>query len=104
MPWIVSECRMECLADDTKIYAADKTREEAVTKLNTALQVAATRFEDNLLPLNEKVRKLMLIASQKSRSTTNNTNGVNDVILNGCRLEEMDAITYLSIIVDYYLI
>ncbi|OQV17545.1 putative Collagen alpha-5(IV) chain [Hypsibius exemplaris] len=60
--------------------------------------------DDNSLPLNEKKCKVMLIASQESRTKTNDVNGVNGVILNGCQLEEVDTITYLGVVVDHHLI
>ncbi|OWA49798.1 hypothetical protein BV898_14333 [Hypsibius exemplaris] len=67
------------------------------------LKTLMEKRADNLLPLNEKKCKVMLIASQKSRIKADDANDVNGVILNGCRLEEVNAITYLGVVLDHHL-
>ncbi|OQV20432.1 hypothetical protein BV898_05478 [Hypsibius exemplaris] len=52
--------------------------------------------------LDEKKSKVMLVASQKSRTKANDANGVNRVILNRCRLEKVNDIIYLCVVVDHH--
>ena len=84
-------------ADDTALVAHGKTADEVSLALNTAINRAATWFNNHRLSLNVKKTKLMLIGTTNKVSTEMS---IPPVYYNNEKVEEVSVFKYLGIMLD----
>lgn len=81
-------------ADDTTVYAADKSLENAITTMNAELQKVSAWFDANKLTLNVDKTQVMML-SRKRKITP-----IGRVTLRGQEIDRVDSAKFLGVIVD----
>lgn len=85
---------MKMFADDTLVYVTANNIEEAILNINQDLSILFDKICQNKLKLNVKKTKVIIISNKSY-----NTDNVN-IYIDGKKLEIVEEIKYLGIIVD----
>ena len=86
---------IECFADDTMLFCAGKTEDEATQKLNVLLEESSCWFAKNKRALNAKKTVVMVIKTTRSQQVRSV-----DIILGSTKLELMEKVKYLGVLID----
>ena len=88
---------LNLFADDTLLAVSDKDLNSAIERINMELQSIEHYLAINKLKLNTSKCKAMILTRQKQKHIDNNS--VN-IILNNAKLEIVNEIKYLGLILD----
>lgn len=95
------QCKYHCFADDTVIYAEGSNVEELVSVIDEELKELNEWFSVNKLKLNISKTKAMCIANEvKYRRMVEHQNVIS---VDGKKIQFVEVIKYLGIMVDYKL-
>ena len=97
----VRACTIHLFADDTLLYFYSKDLKHLISTINRDLKILHDYFNINILKLNTKKTKFMLIANAKFQQEFH-INNLNLKIGNEL-IERVDQIKYLGFIIDSYL-
>ena len=99
LPNCLNSCEISVYADDTVLYYSSESVTSIEAKLNDDLLNVHKWFTDNLLSLNEKKSKFMLIGGQQRLKSCS---GVS-ININESILERTDTFKYLGITINQYM-
>lgn len=90
------ECSIKMFADDTVIYVPGKSSAEVERKMNMLLSIVEKWMERNKLKMNVEKTKYMIVSSVRKVVSRN----IVLKCLDGTKLERVESIKYLGIIID----
>lgn len=87
---------IQCRADDTTVYVAEKEVEEVVETLNADLNVVSIWMKKNLLMINLKKSVVFFLKGKRRQIESN----ILDVVLDYTELDVVQPVKILRVIVD----
>lgn len=91
----ITDCDVNCFADDTMLYATGTTKEEVERKLQVALDQAVKWYNVNRLVINPGKCKSMVISRVDDEPNVSIS-----LRFNNCTIEQIKEYTYLGCIID----